>query len=102
MNNYEIRWSESAVNQLDSILQQLKDSTQIKPQQFLDEIIAWTDIPANMPFRFPACKLLPTKYELYRNGNFLNQYQIIYRITLNEVIILAIIHKSRYPDSLKK
>jgi plasmid stabilization system protein ParE len=102
MNNYEIIWSESAVNQLDSILRQLKDVSQINAQQFLEEIIAWTAIPANMPFRFPACKLLPTKYELYRNGNYLNQYQIIYRIALNEVIILAIIHKSRYPAERKK
>jgi plasmid stabilization system protein ParE len=100
--NYEIRWTENAVNQLNSILNYFEEFSEVLPNQVLDEIILLADSLINMPFRYPECKELPTKTKIYRSALYQKQYRIIYRVSSDEVIVLGIIHTSRNPSEIKK
>jgi plasmid stabilization system protein ParE len=100
--NYEIRWTENAVNQLNSILNYFEEFSETLPNQILDEIIALADSLIEMPFRYPECKELPTKAKIYRSALYQKKYRIVYRVAYDEVVILGIIHTSRNPSEIKK
>ena len=64
-------------------------------------ILSEMDIISLNPYSFKECKYLPTKSKMYRQSLCLSWY-IIFRITLDEIVILGIIHSARKPSQIKK
>ena len=52
------------------------------------------------PYVFRECDELPTASKMYRRVNCLS-WQIIYKVTDVEILILGIIHRSRKPSKIK-
>ncbi|RZJ20538.1 MAG: type II toxin-antitoxin system RelE/ParE family toxin [Acinetobacter sp.] len=53
------------------------------------------------PFAYKECEHLPTKTKIYRQAVCLS-WLIIYKLTVNEIVVLGVIHTSRRPARIKK
>ena len=65
-----------------------------------DAFFATFDRIAEHPRAFRECDGLVTKSKMYRRANCLS-WNIIYRITGDEVVILGVIHMSRKPSATR-
>jgi len=65
-----------------------------------DRILATIERIEQSPFAYYECQELQTKTKIYRRAICLS-WQIIYKITSSEIIVLGILHTSRKPTSIK-
>ncbi len=54
------------------------------------------------PTAFPPESALPTKKNWYRFAIFMNKWKIIYKVTNDLLIFLAIIHTNRHEKQIKR
>ncbi len=66
-----------------------------------DALLATIDRITASPFLFRQCEEIPTKGKIYRKATCYS-WPVIYRIKINEIIILGIIHGSCRPVRIKK
>jgi plasmid stabilization system protein ParE len=99
---YQVRISENALKNIDEITGYIafinhEPLNAIKVGDKLIETIERIEIN---PLAFIECEDLQTKTKIYRRAVCLS-WQIIYKITSSEIIILGIIHSSRKPSAIK-
>lgn len=58
------------------------------------------DVVAPNPFIFAEYEARITTEKMYRRAVYKRKYVIIYRVTVTEVVFLAIYHTSQNPDSI--
>ncbi len=63
-------------------------------EKFVAELIQKLDGLSNTYMIHAECRFLPTKSKKYRMFTFVS-YLVIYRITIEHIAVLTIIHKSR-------
>ncbi len=65
-----------------------------------DLLFKTIDRIAQNPFAFRECELIPTKTKIYREAVCLS-WKIIFKITVNDIIVLGILHGARKPSKFK-
>lgn len=100
---YEVRLSANALQNIDEITGYISFINQqplnaIKAGDAIFETISRIELH---PYAFKECELMRTKTKIYRQAVCLS-WNIIYRVTTNEIIILGIIHSSRKPTAIKQ
>lgn len=99
---YPVRISTYAINNIEEItdyiafsMHELQNAVAVG-----DSIFKTIDKIGLNPFAYKEYDELPTKSKMYRRALCLS-WNIIYKITANEIVILAIIHTSRKPSTIK-
>lgn len=67
---------------------------------FIDELIFRIEQLSINYLLHPECRYLPTKAKIYRNLIY-GSYLVIYRITINRIEVLNILHSSRSISAIK-
>jgi len=101
-NAYKISISINAVRNLDEITGYIAFINQqpLNAIKVGDAILETIHRIEQHPYSFKECDLLPTKSKTYRKA-VCKSWNIIYKITNNNILILGIIHGSRKPSKLK-
>ena len=97
----KVRWTTSAIEDLDNITCYLANSSQRYSIQFRDDVLDLVDSIAESPYRGWQ---LPEYEFMHIRERLINRYRIIYRIKDEHLIeLLAIIHGARRlpPDLLR-
>jgi plasmid stabilization system protein ParE len=99
---YEIRLSENAIKNIDEITGYIAfiNKQPMNAIKVGDAIFKKLDRIEQSPYSFKECALIPTKSKMYRQGLCFS-WNIIYKISRNQIIVLGIIHNSRKPSKLK-
>ena len=99
---YKIKLSTFALQNIDEITGYIAfiNCEPLNAIKIGDAIFATIDRIALNPFLFKECEEIPTKGKIYRRAICFS-WIIVYKIKVDEIIVLAIIHKSRKPSKLK-
>ena len=100
--NYSLRISEQALQNIDQIIGYIA-FVKHEPLSAIhvgDKIFETIDRIKKNPFVFRECQEIPTKNKIYRKAVCLS-WLIIYKIKLDEIVILGIIHSHRSIERIK-
>ena len=100
---YSLRISENALQNIDEITGYIA-YIRHQPQNAIrvgDKIFETIDRIEKNPLAFRECEEIPTKTRIYRKAVCMS-WNIIYKISSSEIIILGIIHGSRRPSKIRK
>ncbi len=99
---YKVRLSENALKNIDEIAEYIavindQPGNAIKVGDSFYESL---DRIKKRPFAYKECPLIPTKSKMYRQKACF-KWNIVYRVTGLEIVILGIIHSARKPSKIK-
>jgi plasmid stabilization system protein ParE len=99
---YPVRLSTHALRNIDEITGYIAfiNRQPLNAIKVGDAIFGTIDKIGLNPYAFKECEEIPTKSKMYRKARCLS-WSIIYRVTIQGVVILGIIHNSRRPVRLK-
>ena len=100
---YTVKLTSTAITHLDEIINYIAfyKKEPLNAIKIGNSFFRKIETTGNNPFVFRECESLKTKEKLYREAAC-HKWSIIYKIQLNQILILAIIHQSRNPSKLKK
>ena len=78
-----------------------KDSPQ-NAKKFAEELDSKIEKIKEQPTAFPPESALPTKKNWYRFAIFMNKWKVIYKVTSELLIFLAIVHTHRHEKQIKR
>jgi plasmid stabilization system protein ParE len=99
---YQVRLSECVLQNIDEITGYIAfiNYQPINAVKVGDAFYEAFDQIEQNPFAFKECGLIPTKSKMYRQKTCY-KWNIIYKITSLQIVILGIIHSSRKPSKIK-
>ncbi len=99
---YKVRLSENALQNIDEITNYIA-TVNDQPMNAIrvgDSLYESFDRIKERPLAYRECLLIPTKSKMYRQKTCF-KWNIIYRVSGAEIVILGIIHSARKPSKVK-
>jgi plasmid stabilization system protein ParE len=99
---YKVRLSENALKNIDEITNYIAiaNDQPLNAIRVGDSLYESFDRIKKRPFAYRECLLIPTKSKMYRQKTCF-KWNIIYRVTGVEIVILGIIHSARKSSKIR-